>query len=106
MVTTIRKHAKIRPFLKEHRNAAGLSALQMAGRLGVERESVYRYERNPLNMSLDRLEQWADACGLASSRDLYYLPRRPSVDAIIETLPPDMQDMVMDMASRLAKRAG
>src|SRR5437870_5021128 len=45
MVTRIHKSARRRLFLKEHREAKGVSAEQMAGRLGIERESVYRLER-------------------------------------------------------------
>lgn len=104
MVTQIRRNSRVRPLLKEHRKAAGLSALKMAGRLEIERESVYRMERNPLKMSVERLEQWAEACGLESHLDLYTLPRRPSIAPILG-LSEDDHDAVMDMAARLSRLA-
>jgi transcriptional regulator with XRE-family HTH domain len=104
MVTQIRKSTKPRAFLKEHRKAAELSALKMAGRLGVERESVYRMERDPTRLSLGRLQQWAEACGLQSYLDLFTLPKRPKISTILD-LPAEAQDAVMDMAARLSKLA-
>jgi transcriptional regulator with XRE-family HTH domain len=105
MVTKIRQSARPWAYLKEHRKAVGLTALQMAGRLDVERESVYRYERYPLNMSLNRLQQWAEACGLESYIELFRRPEQKSVDAILDGLPDDVQEIVIDMATRLAARA-
>jgi predicted transcriptional regulator len=105
MVTQIGKLSKLRPFLKEHRKHSGLSALKMAGRLDVERESVYRMEREWYKMTIERQQQWAEACGLQSYLDLFTLPRRPKITPILE-LSDDAQDAVMDMAARLHKLAG
>jgi transcriptional regulator with XRE-family HTH domain len=40
-----------RLFLTEHREAKGISAEAMAGRLGIARESVYRIERDPWRLN-------------------------------------------------------
>ena len=104
MVTRIRQSTKLVPLLKAHREAAGLTALQMAGRLSIERESVYRMERNPLKLSGERLQEWAHACGLESYLDLLTPPKRPKITTVLE-LPDEAQDAVMDMAARLSRIA-
>jgi DNA-binding XRE family transcriptional regulator len=44
---TIKKsHRHIRLYLREHRGAEGVSASEMARKLGIARESVYRIERS------------------------------------------------------------
>ncbi len=47
MVTRNGTHPPCPLFLKEHREAKGVSAPAMAKRLGITRESVYRLEREP-----------------------------------------------------------
>jgi DNA-binding XRE family transcriptional regulator len=41
----IREKFGVSPHIQQNAEAKGISAEQMAGRLGIERESVYRLER-------------------------------------------------------------
>jgi DNA-binding XRE family transcriptional regulator len=103
MVTTrIRKHTKPRLFLKEHRVAKGVSARDMAGRLGIERESVYRIERETRANS-QRQAQWAAALDIEPEAlwRLPMAPRQESLDEIIRDAPPEIQKMAADIVRRL-----
>lgn len=100
MVTRIHKHAKGRLFLKENREAKGISAEQMAGRLGIERESVYRLERELWRVNSERQVQYAEALGIKPAA-LWRLPGAASLDELVEGAPEDIQIMAADIVRRL-----
>lgn len=72
--------------LKEARDDAGLSTLELAEKLFLTRESVDRYMRGERRPSQDLVAQWEDLCGLATGSlvdDYARLPLRrvPPTDA-------------------------
>jgi transcriptional regulator with XRE-family HTH domain len=128
MVTRIHKHGKKRLFLKEHREAKGVSAEAMGGRLGIERESVYRQERaeafykGPLAEASETLAcclsyddligewwrvdpgkqlEWAAALGLDDPGALWRPPTAVSLDEMVRPAPDDVQKMAVDIVRRL-----
>jgi transcriptional regulator with XRE-family HTH domain len=103
MVTRIHKHQRPRLFLKEHREAKGISATTMAGRLGIERESVYRLERKPWTLTAQKQADYAHALDL-EVEDLWRPPGRPSLDAMVKTEPDELQAMAADIVRRLVAR--
>lgn len=101
MVTNIHKRGYRRLFLKEHREARGVSAEQMAGRLNIERESVYRLEREwRTRMNPEKQAAYAAALDL-EPQDLWRPPGSPSLDALIQSAPDDVQKMAADIVRRL-----
>ena len=100
MVTRIHHSASRRLFLKEHREAKGVSAEAMAGRLGIERESVYRLERKPNRLNAEKQAAWAAALGL-EPEDLWHPPGWRSLDAIVAQAPEDLRNMAADIVLRL-----
>lgn len=104
MVTRIRnKLVRRRLFLREHREAKQVSATIMGGRLGIERESVLRLEREPWRVNSEKQAAYAAALELAPE-DLWRPPGRPSLDAMVETAPQDIQEMATDLVRRLVSR--
>jgi transcriptional regulator with XRE-family HTH domain len=104
MVARIRsKGARRRLFLKEHREAKGLSAEQMAGRLGITRESLYRQEREPWRVNSEKQAQWADALDIAPEA-LWRLPGGISLDELVRNQPTDIQEMAADIVRRLVNQ--
>lgn len=101
VVTRIHHKARKRLFLKEHREAKGISAETMSGRLGIERESVYRLEREPRRVNAEKQAAYAAALQI-EPEDLWRPPERPSLDAIIKTASPDVQAMALDIVRRMA----
>lgn len=100
MVTRIHKGFKGTLFLKEHRKAKRVTAEAMAGRLGIERESVHRLERVPERLSYEKQVEYAEALGI-EPEDLRYPPGRPSLDGLVKKAPPELQTMVADVVLRL-----
>lgn len=108
MVTRIRKSARRRLFLKQHREARGLSAQQMADRLDLTRESLYRQEREPWRVNSDKQAEWAEALGIEPEA-LWSPPRGPeappSLDELVRDAPDDVKSMAVDIVRRLVNRA-
>jgi transcriptional regulator with XRE-family HTH domain len=100
MVTQIYGHGRRRLFLKEHRKAKGVSAEAMAGRLGIERESVYRIERDPWRLNGEKQLAYAAALQI-EPEDLWKPPGAASLDAMIKREPEDVKSMVADVVRRL-----
>lgn len=104
MVTRIRQSGRRRLYLKEHREAKGISAEAMAGRLGIERESVYRLERRPYGVKADRQAQYAAALDI-EPEELWRPPGTPSLDAMVSQAPDDVRAMAADIVRRLVGKA-
>lgn len=103
MVTRIHQHARRRLFLKENREAKGVSAEAMAGRLGIERESLYRWERETWRLNPAKQLAYADALGIEPEQ-LWHPPDTPSLDAMISQAPDDLKAMAADIVRRLVAR--
>lgn len=80
-----------------------MSADDMANHLGVERESVYRLEKNPNGVNLRKQELYARALGI-EPEDLWWPPGTPSLDALMRSVPDDVQAMAADIVRRLVER--
>ena len=102
MVTRIHKGAAKRLFLREHREAAGMSAETMAGRLEIDRISVYRLERKRWGLvKSETLAAYAAALNI-EPEDLWRPPgTRPSLDSIAKNAPDDVRQLAADIVSRL-----
>lgn len=96
------KRVKRRLFLKEHREAHGVSATIMGEKLGIERESVYRLEREPWRMNSDKQAEFAHALGI-EPEDLWRAPGTTSLDAIVKSAPDDVRAMAADILRRLVE---
>lgn len=96
MVTRIHKHAPKRLFLKEHREAKGVSAETMAGRLGIERESVYRLEREPRRVNAEKQAAYAAALDM-EPEELWRPPGTPSLDSLVKGIPEEVRAMIANM---------
>src|SRR5690349_7208577 len=77
-------------FLSEWMDNRGLSDERLAGRLGVERETVNRWRNHPQRLSLPRIEEIAQAHDCEPA-DLWRHPGRPSADALLRDAPDDIQ---------------
>jgi Helix-turn-helix domain len=96
------KRLKRRLFLKEHREAQGVSAQVMAEKLAIERESVYRLEREPWRVNSEKQAEFAHALGL-EPEDLWRPPGTPSLDAIVQSAPDDVRALAADIVRRLVE---
>ena len=99
-VTKIHPTAKVRLFLREHRKAKGVSATTMAGRLGIERESVYRLERELGRLDPEKLAQYAHALQIKPTA-LFSPPGAISLDALVADSDEETKAMAADIVRRL-----
>jgi DNA-binding XRE family transcriptional regulator len=98
------KHRVRHLFLKEHREAKGMSAEAMAAKLGIERESVYRLEREAYTR-LNPEKQFAYARVLnIEPEDLWRAPGSPSLDAMVAGSPPEIKALAADIVRRLVNK--
>jgi hypothetical protein len=100
MVTRIHRSVRPRLFLREHRQAKGISTVYMAGRMGMERESLLRLEREAqTRCTPDKQAQYAEALGIEPAA-LWRLPGEPSVDSLLADTPEDFRAMIIDTVRR------
>ncbi len=108
MVTEIHKFGPRRLYLREHRKAKGVSAKDMSGRVGIERESVYRWEREPWRLDEADQANYAHALQLEPEDDLWRPPSahppEPSLDDMVAEVPEDVRDMARGMAEEIIRR--
>ena len=106
MVTRIRKGTKGHLYLREWREFKSLSAEAMAGRLGIQQESVYRIENNQSRARKNQ-DAWADALDI-HPKQLFELPeqQKQSLDALVEDAPDNIREMALDIVKRLVGKAG
>lgn len=105
MVTRIRRGSQPHLYIKEHREAQGLTLDQLGGRLGVERNTVWRWETHQDRLNPSKMAAIADALGLDSWTDLARPPGRTSLDAMLADQPDDVRATVVDIVARLTRRA-
>lgn len=103
----VTRHQKRRLYLTEHREAyqkkhPGVSPEDIAKKLGVTRESMYRQEREPWRVNSDKQAKWADALE-TDPEALWRLPGAVSIDAMIHNKPQEFQQMAADIVLRLLK---
>lgn len=104
MVTRIRKGVRPRLYIPEWMEKKSISAEMMAGRLDIERESVYRLIREQHRINMDKLGDIAHALGIEVS-ELFFAPERRSVDAILQGAPDTVREAVTDVAERLVGKS-
>lgn len=97
------------PYLREHREARDMSAEDMGDKVGMERESVYRVEREPWRLDTgEKRQQWANALG-KQWKELLSLPNEPwapSIDKLIEDKPVEVQQDAYELVKTWLKRVG
>lgn len=105
MVTQASKQPRRRLFLKENREAKGVSAEAMGKHLGIERESVYRLERELWRVNSEKQAAYAEGLGL-EPEDLWRPPGAPSLDAMVATASDELRAMAVDIVRRLVAGRG
>lgn len=103
MVTAIRTKSGGRRrylYITERMESMGLGDADVAGRVGVARETIYRWRTEQHRLNPEKIASLADALNCHPT-DLWKRPGRPSLDAMIEDAPDDVQDTAVDIVVRL-----
>lgn len=91
-----------RLFLKEHREATGLTQKQLAARLDVADMSVSRWETGDAKLNTDVLAALAEVLD-REVEDLWRPPSRPSLDAITRHLDDANFEDVLEVVRRATR---
>lgn len=91
-------------YIAERQAALGLSDAQLGNRVGVTRQTIFRWKREQWRVTADNMDKLAGVFG-CDPRDLFRPPAFESVDAIIEGLSDDLRLQVIEIAKVLAKKS-
>ncbi len=93
-----------RLYLREHREAKGLSAPYLADRMGMERESLLRLEREAqTRCTPEKQADYAAVLGIEPAA-LWRPPGAPSLDSLVSGQTPETVRMAFDVLSRIINR--
>lgn len=102
MVPSIGNKRARRLYLAEWMEHRGLDDERLAGRIGVERETVNRWRNYPARLSLPRIEEIAQALDCEPA-DLWRHPKQPSADALLRGAPDELQAKAVEMIGILLR---
>lgn len=104
MATRIGRRQAAHLYIKEWLDYRGLSDEKAAGRLGVARETVWKWRTQPRRLTRDKIASLAVILDI-EPEELYRPPNRPSLDAMVKDQPEEVQKMAADIVRRLVGRA-
>lgn len=97
-------------YLRDHRKARRIRVPDIATRMGIERESVYRLERRAMGLEdhsfldVGSLVQYAAAIGEENPLKLFYPPGAPSLDELLRDEPSQVRALAADLVRTLIHR--
>jgi transcriptional regulator with XRE-family HTH domain len=101
MVTRIGpKRLRRRLYIDEWMAERDLSDEKLGGRLGVARQTVFRWRREQWRLDTEKIGLLAEALGI-EPEELWRPPSRPSIDALLKDATPEMRDTAADIVRRL-----
>lgn len=106
MATPPRKGIHGRLYILEHMEARGFSDAKLAGVLGVERQTVYRWRTAQRSLTPEKLARMAHAMDMEPD-DFYYHPSEPNAAPLIRGEPIDFQkEVIAQIEFMKSRRAG
>jgi len=103
MVTRIGSGRRQHLYITQHREAHGLSVEELGARLEVSRTTMWRWEKEQWRLNPEKIAAIAYALGIEPEQ-LWRLPERPSIDAMLDEAPQHVHEAVADLAKRLSGR--
>jgi transcriptional regulator with XRE-family HTH domain len=85
----------------EHR---GLSDEKLGNRLGVARETIWRWRTQQNRLNPDKIAGLASALEI-EPEDLFRPPERVSLDAIVKDYPDELRDQAAEIVRLLGRKA-
>ena len=104
MVTRIGPRRAKRLFIKEWMDAKEVSDERAANRIGVARETVYRWRKEQHRLNPEKIALLASALDM-EPEEFHRPPGRRSLDALVKNAPDDLHKMAVDIVERLLGKA-
>jgi transcriptional regulator with XRE-family HTH domain len=104
MVTSIRQRSARRRhlYISERMEKLGLSDEAVAGRLGVARETVWRWRTQQHRLNPEKIASLAAALD-CEPEDLWRPPGQQSVDAMLKDAPEDLRRQAAELVAVILK---
>lgn len=100
----IRKGARGHLYLDEWFEVRGVNDEKVANRLGVTRQTVWKWRTQQNRLDPGKIAQLASALD-CEPEELWRPPSRPSLDAIVKDASDDLQATAADIVRRLVGKA-
>lgn len=101
--TRIGQRRKAHLYVKEWMDHRGLSDEAVANRLGVARETIWRWRTEQHRLNPEKLAALASALSM-EPEELFRPPSQPSLDAIVKDAPEELRNTAADIVRRLVGR--
>lgn len=102
MATRIHRPVRGHLYIEEHMEAKGLSVETVANRVGVVRQTVFKWIREQHRLDPAKIAQLASALGLEHPEQLW---RPPGYSYLDDMSPEELQATATDIVKRLVNRA-
>lgn len=103
--TRIRQSARPHLYLDEWFEYRDLNDEKVAGRIGVTRQTVWKWRTQQHRLDPIKIAQLASALDCRPFQ-LWAPPERQSLDALVEGVPDDLRNTAADIVRRLVSKAG
>ena len=90
-------------YMAEWREKSKLSVQQIADRVGVSRETIWRWENEQHRLNPGKIAAYATAVGIEPEQ-LFRVPLRPSADSYLKDVSQETFDTALDVVMRLARK--
>lgn len=104
MATRLRKGARTHLYITEWMEHRTISDERLGNRLGVGRETVWRWRNEQHRLNPEKIAALASALD-CEPQDLWRLPGSQSLDSIVQNAPEDLRATAADIVRRLVSRA-
>lgn len=101
--TRIRKGTRTHLYIKERMEARGVDDKVVANRIGVARETVWRWRTEQHRLNPEKIAALASALD-CEPWELYFLPDRRSIDKLVSEADADTQQTAYDVVERMIAR--
>lgn len=108
MVTKIGSGRRQHLYIEEWMRERGLNYESLGRRMDKGRTTVWRWAQEQHRLRPEKQAAIAHALGLEGPDDLWRPPSpktRPSLDNMVRDVPDDLHETIVDVVSRLARRA-
>lgn len=99
----IGQRRKAHLYVKEWMDHRNLSDEQVANRLGMARETIWRWRKEQHRLNPEKLAALAGALDM-EPQEFYRPPSQPSLDAMVSGETVEIQQMAADIVRRLVAR--
>lgn len=81
----------------------GVGDAEIGEKIGVLRETVWRWRKEPWRLDPDKIQRLADALGIKPAQ-LWYPPTRESLDAMLDDSDEETRKMAADIVRRMVQK--